>query len=296
MAGRIPWNRGKKCMLILLVIGLAIGGAVFAWLQQPQYASPVVSREPQNPLFYDGQFHNQVVQPVLAGRQNVLVAWYRFIFTKVAGAVPEQPLPSVKTDLHQLDKNRNVVIWMGHSSYFIQLEGKRFLVDPVFSDNASPVPGTNRPFPGSNMYRAGDIPAIDYLLITHDHWDHLDYPTIDALRAKIGHIIAPTGVGSYFARWGFAPDDISEGGWFSRIDRDDLAIHILPAQHFSGRLLKRNQTLWASFALITAQHRLYLGGDSGYGAHFKAIGEQLGGLIWRSSSAGSTTPTGLTFI
>ncbi|MCH5051219.1 MBL fold metallo-hydrolase [Pectobacterium aquaticum] len=263
-------------MLLLLVLAVIVV-AVYGWLKQPQYVSPEVKPQPENPLFRDGAFHNPVARPTVAS-QSRWALLYRFLFEKDDGALPDTHLPSEKTDLHQLSKTDNVIIWMGHSSYFIQLEGKTFLLDPVFSDNASPVPRTNVAFKGSNVYSPDDVPTIDYLLITHDHWDHLDYPTLNALRGKIRRIVTPTGVGSYFVKWGFPQKDITEGGWFSCLKENGVDIHVLPTQHFSGRLLKHNQTLWGSFALITEQHRLYLGGDSGYGAHYKAIAERLGGF------------------
>ncbi|AIA70987.1 conserved hypothetical protein [Pectobacterium atrosepticum SCRI1043] len=263
-------------MLLLLVLAV-IAVAVYGWLKQPQYVSPEVKPQPENPLFRDGAFHNPVARPTVDS-QNRFGLLYRFLFEKDAGALPDTHLLSEKTDLHQLSKTDNVIIWMGHSSYFIQLDGKTFLLDPVFSDNASPVPRTNIAFKGSNVYSPEDIPEIDYLLITHDHWDHLDYPTLNALRGKIRRIVTPTGVGSYFVKWGFPRKDITEGDWFSSLKENGVEIHVLPTQHFSGRLLKHNQTLWGSFALITAQHRLYLGGDSGYGAHYKEIAERLGGF------------------
>lgn len=264
-------------MLLLIIIVVLF---IYLWFRQPQYVLPDVNPDGEMPNFRDGRFHNQIEQPILSPSQNYFMLWYRFLFSKDPGAVPAAAIPSQKTDLHALNPGDNVIIWMGHSSYFIQLDGLRFLVDPVFSRSASPVPGTNVAFRGSNIYAPEDIPAIDYLLITHDHWDHLDYPTVNALREKIRHIVAPTGVGAYFARWGFARENITQGNWFSAVQaqQHDLTIHILPTQHFSGRLLKRNQTLWGSFALITARHRLYLGGDSGYGPHYKEIARRLGGF------------------
>ncbi|ACX88230.1 MBL fold metallo-hydrolase [Pectobacterium parmentieri] len=262
-------------MLLLLVLAV-IAVAIYSWLKQPQYISPEVKPQPENPLFRDGAFHNPIARPTR--NQNRIALLYHFLFGKDVGALPDIRLPSEKTDLHQLSKTENVIIWMGHSSYFIQLEGKTFLLDPVFSDNASPVPRTNIAFEGSNVYSPEDVPEIDYLLITHDHWDHLDYPTLNALRGKIRRIVTLTGVGSYFVKWGFPQESITEGDWFSCLKEDGVDIHVLPTQHFSGRLLKHNQTLWGSFALITAQHRLYLGGDSGYGPHYKEIAKHLGGF------------------
>ncbi|MBJ3816115.1 MBL fold metallo-hydrolase [Shimwellia pseudoproteus] len=266
-------------MLFILLIAIAVV-AVALWLRHPQYAAPKVTFTADTPNYRNGQFYND---PQYAPRTpspgtttSRWALWYQFLFGKDPGSIPAQPLPAQKTDLLQLDPQRNVIIWMGHSSYFIQLNGLRFLVDPVFSRSASPVPGTNRAFAGSTVYQAADIPAIDYLLISHDHWDHLDYPSIKALGDKIRHIVTPLGVGAYFRRWGFPADRISEGNWFSVVSGPGAKIHILPTRHFSGRLLERNQTLWGSFALQTPDRRIYLGGDSGYGRHFAAIYQHLG--------------------
>lgn len=267
--------------IVLLTTLFMLIPAAYLYTRQPQFGQVPDEAEFRNRKltspFADGEFSNQVYTPTLTGEQNRFVALAQFLFGKDENAIPAIALPSKKTDLHALDKAQNVVVWMGHSSYFLQVNGKRFLVDPVFSDNASPVPATNRTFKGSNIYTTDDIPEIDYLLITHDHWDHLDYPTVTGLKSKIRQIITPLGVGNYFEQWGFNKAIIHEGDWNSVIQPEkDISIHILPTRHFSGRLLAKNKTLWGSFAIITPGHNIYVGGDSGYGPHFKAIGERFG--------------------
>jgi L-ascorbate metabolism protein UlaG (beta-lactamase superfamily) len=272
-------KKRKRVMSILIYTFIAIIGlgiVAFSYLQQPQFVSPIVKKKSYNGKFYNGVFHNATNVPIVTAEENPIIGLYRFITEKQLDDIPRLTLPSIKTDLHNLDIGEDIIVWMGHSSYYIQLDGHKILIDPVFSDNASPIPHTNEAFQGSNIYTAEDIPDIDYLLITHDHWDHFDYPTINALRKKINKIVTPINVGSYFIKWGFNESQISEGDWFSSIIQGDLNIYILPAQHFSGRLFKRNKTLWGSFALVTPQHKIYLGGDSGYGPHFKEISEKLG--------------------
>ena len=270
----------KMLILFLSIISMMVVFTFF-YLRQPQFAQlpDEISFENRNLVSsYDaGVFQNQVETPVLTSNQSRIASMTQFLFGKDHNSIPTAPLPSVKTDLHKLNKSENAVVWMGHSSYYIQLDGIRFLIDPVFSDNASPVPATNQAFPGSNIYTVDDIPEIDYLITTHDHWDHLDYATVTGLKSKIKNVITPLGVGSYFEQWGFAKNIIQEGDWRSVIKRQNgLEIHILPARHFSGRLLTRNKTLWSSFALVTPRHKIYVGGDSGYGPHFKEIGKQFG--------------------
>ena len=110
----------------------------------------------------------------------------------------------------QLDIHQDVLIWFGHSSYFIQIDGKRILVDPVFSGSASPLPGGTQAFSGSNIYAAEDMPIIDCLFISHDHWDHLDYKTIISLNSKIRKIICPLGVGTHLDYWKYNKNLIEE--------------------------------------------------------------------------------------
>ncbi|PWC14387.1 MBL fold metallo-hydrolase [Brenneria roseae subsp. americana] len=268
-------------MTILLIVTLIMAVTIYAYLKQPQFgqlpSGTELERLKQSSFYHDEGFRNLAATPQLTGGSHPFVTMAKFLFGTDADAIPRVPLPSIKTDLHALDKNQSLVIWMGHSSYFLQIDGKRILIDPVFSASAAPVPGMNKAFDGSNIYTADDIPDIDYLLISHDHWDHLDYPTIMQLKAKINHIVSPLGVGSYFIQWGFDQQKIHEGDWFDTVQLEqDLAIHVLPARHFSGRLLERNKTLWASFALITPQRKLYISGDSGYGPHFKEIGDRFG--------------------
>lgn len=197
----------KMLILFLSIISMMVVFTFF-YLRQPQFAQlpDEISFENRNLVSsYDaGVFQNQVETPVLTSNQSRIATMTQFLFGKDHNSIPTAPLPSVKTDLHRLNKSENTVVWMGHSSYYIQLDGIRFLIDPVFSDNASPVPATNQAFPGSNIYTVDDIPEIDYLITTHDHWDHLDYATVNGLKSKIKNVITPLGVGSYFEQWGFA--------------------------------------------------------------------------------------------
>ncbi|MBR9874368.1 MAG: MBL fold metallo-hydrolase [Vibrionaceae bacterium] len=274
---RLSFKLQKLFKVTIATIAI-ISAGIYTYMLQPQFVSPYVKAGSYQGKYVDGKFYNIEDIPVSTSSEGALVGFYRFFTEPVVDAVPATNLPSVKSDLLGLNPRDNVMVWMGHSSYFIQLDGIRYLIDPVFSENASPVPYTNVAFPGSNVYTADDIPQIDYLLISHDHWDHLDYPTINALKAKIDHIVTPIGVGSYFTQWGFDREHITEGDWYDSLTTDTGRIHILPAQHFSGRLLKRNRTLWASFAITAGKHKIYLGGDSGYGDHFKDIANEFGGF------------------
>ncbi|WP_446924418.1 MBL fold metallo-hydrolase [Klebsiella pneumoniae] len=236
-----------------------------------------LSQVEASPYYRDGQFHNQLPTPGFTGQKNMLAAWWDFLMTKRENARPAQPLPLVKTDLATLPLGQDVMVWLGHSSWYLQLAGKRILIDPVFSDYAAPFSFINKAFPGDYPWRAEGMPEIDLLIISHDHYDHLDYATIRALLPKIKRVITPLGVGSHLRYWGMDGALITEADWQQAVPAsDELTVHVLPARHFSGRGLKRNQTLWASFLFVTPQQKIYYSGDSGYGPHFKAIGDEFG--------------------
>lgn len=227
--------------------------------------------------FRNGKFQNLNLTPALTEGYGYFKVLYEFFFKTVNDRRPLRPLPSVKTDLLELNPAEDILVWFGHSSYFMQIDGKKFLVDPVFSGNASPLRGSNTSFNGSDNYKVQDLPDIDYLIITHDHYDHADYPTLVQLPSKTGMVICGLGVGRYLEKWGFKPDCILEKDWDEEVDlRDGFKAYIKPARHFSGRGLVRNNTLWISVLLITPSMKIYIGGDSGYDTHFAQIGEQFG--------------------
>jgi L-ascorbate metabolism protein UlaG (beta-lactamase superfamily) len=196
-------------------------------------------------------------------------------FKKNKDTAPPAALPSVKTDLINLNSSQPVIIWFGHSSYFIRIENRNILVDPVFSGNAAPLSFMVKAFPGSNIYKAEDMPSIDYLILTHDHYDHLDFKTIRKLKSKVSKIYCSLGISSHLKYWGISENIITEMDWWQS-EQLEKNISAAPARHFSGRGLKRGQTLWSSFILKTTGHNLYLGGDSGYDSHFTEIGKKHG--------------------
>lgn len=151
------------------------------------------------------------------------------------------------------------------------------MVDPVFSGNASPIPGTVKSFRGTDRYKVEDLPAIDYLIISHDHYDHVDYETLIKLKDKTKKVICGLGVGADFEAWGYQSTNILEKDWNETIDLGDgFFVHTTPARHFSGRGFTRNNTLWMSYVLQSPTMKVYIGGDSGYDKHFADIGKKFG--------------------
>ena len=271
----------RKTGLAILVSVFIIAIAGYGYMLLPKFGQLPAGKHleaiAQSPNFQDDSFRNIEPIPRFTANENSSKGWIGYLLTKKERPAPPLPVPAVKTDLKALDINMNIVVWLGHSSFYIQFSGKRLLVDPVFSSYASPIPYSNNAFAGANPYLAADMPDIDFLLITHDHWDHLDYPTVTALGEKIKHIICPLGVGSHFEHWGFPEEKISEGDWNSTVQlTPDTSANILPARHYSGRGLTRNKTLWAAFALISPKQKIYISGDTGYGAHFSAARKTFG--------------------
>lgn len=226
------------------------------------------------PNYQNGGFQNLVKHPDTTARYD----HFLFIFRKREKPTrPSSDLPWVKTDLNALTSVAPTIVWFGHSSLLIKTLQGNLLIDPVFSKQASPVPGVLKAFRGTKHYQAEDMPAIDVLIISHDHYDHLDYPTLKKLKSRIKIAVVPMGVGSHLIHWGFDPKRIIELNWNqSTTLSGGIQITATPAQHHSKRMLKENKTLWASYVIQAGRYRLFYSGDSGYGSHFKQIGQQYG--------------------
>lgn len=216
----------------------------------------------QSPHYVKGRFRNLSETPLSKGRPGKRSPRRR----------PSEPVEAVRTDLSQLDLSQDQVVWFGHSSYLVVLQGRKILVDPVLAASF-PSLFLMRAFPGSDIYQPDDMPEVDLLIITHDHYDHLDYVTMRKLRSRVGRVVCPLGVGSHLERWGYSEEQIVEMDWDDTLSFDGIHITCLPARHFSGRSLKRNNTLWASF-MVQAHKTLFLSGDGGYDSHFAHIGSR----------------------
>lgn len=264
-----------ELILILLVVYFG------AFMLHPRFghqpSGHYLKQIKQSPNYRKGQFHNQSPTPNFTEGGNIWRVMVAFFFKQPKRAKPAGPLPTQKTNLKSLSQKEDILVWFGHSSYFIQADGKTILVDPVFSGHASPVKFTTKAFKGTDIYTTDDLPEIDYLIITHDHWDHLDYRTVMQLNGRVKKIITGLGTASHLEYWGIDKSIISEFDWNgSATLADGFTVHAAPARHFSGRAFSRNRTLWMSFVLKTPTLSLYLGGDSGYDSHFKEIGEKFG--------------------
>lgn len=269
-------------MTLIIVILLSIVTViVIIYMKQPKFgkvASGVrLDFIDKSNNFKDGKFQNVNFTPELSEGYTTFGVMYNQFFNKSPRRTPVDSIPSIKSNLIDLNFNDNVLIWFGHSSYFMQIDGKRILVDPVFSGNASPIPNTVKSFKGTDIYTVNDLPQIDYLFISHDHYDHVDYSTLIKLKEKVNKVICGLGVGAHFEHWGYTYDQIIETNWHEEVKLDSgFTSFTAPARHFSGRKFARNKTLWQSYVLQSPSLKIYIGGDSGYDTHFKEIGEKHG--------------------
>ncbi|WP_244525809.1 MBL fold metallo-hydrolase [Sphingobacterium wenxiniae] len=263
-------------ILLILVVLIVVGG--FLYMFHPRFGTNASGERltlmEGKPNFKNGSFDNLEPTPALAEGTTYSDIMLSF-FKKRERNVPKDLIPVVKSNLHALPLDSNVYVWFGHSSYFMQLDGKRILVDPVFSKYATPVRISVRAFNSTYDYTAADIPEVDILFISHDHWDHLDYNTFMQLKGKIKHIVTGIGVGAHLEKWGYPANQITELYWGETAEVAGFSITSTTARHFSGRAFKRNTSLWSSFVL-NGSKKIFVGGDSGYGKHFKEIGTQYG--------------------
>lgn len=227
-----------------------------------------------SPRFVDNAFHNTMPAPLL---QPVNLASVVFsILTRGRLGEPSGPVPLAEAT-HPTAADQLAITWYGHSSVLIEIDGRRVLVDPVWSDRASPsgLVGPKRMHPTPASLR--ELPPIDAVVISHDHYDHLDLPTIRQL-SELGSasFVVPLGVGAHLRAWGVPAERVVELDWGGQARVRELILTCTEARHFSGRGLARNTTLWSSWVIAGPQHGVFFGGDTGYTPSFAEIGARFG--------------------
>jgi L-ascorbate metabolism protein UlaG (beta-lactamase superfamily) len=271
--------------LAIVVVALVVASAVATpiVLSQPQFGGTLsgerLARAQANAHHRDGAF----VNPLPPAPYTWGYAWDLFKGQFFGHEVrePPGPVPVVAVTPASLQPARAApslrAFWIGHASLYMELDGVRLLIDPVFSDHASPFDAGPKRFHAPPI-ALNELPPIDAVLITHDHYDHLDMRTIAQLaRSDRTLFCVPLGIGAHLERWGVAPARIREFEWGQAHTLGGVRIVSTPARHYSGRRLgDRNATLWTSWSVLGAQHRFFVSGDTGYSDHFRAIGEQFG--------------------
>ncbi|WP_325096758.1 MBL fold metallo-hydrolase [Mycolicibacterium vinylchloridicum] len=234
---------------------------------------PVADRSPN---YREGVFHNlEPAAPLkLDAEENRLVLFD--MLSRSSASRPAGTIPLVHSAA-PISSEPLAVTWLGHSTALVEIDGYRVLTDPVWSDRCSPsrTVGPARLHPVPAPLEA--LPALDAVVISHDHYDHLDMDTVLALaRTQRAPFVVPLGVGAHLRQWRIPPERIIELDWNEQARIGDLRLVCTPARHFSGRFLSRNTTLWSSWAIIGPQHRAYFGGDTGYTRSFEQIGADHG--------------------
>ncbi len=251
----------------------ALHGAPAALGATPAAIRAVASRSPH---YRDGVFHNADPTPILRlNREEQRFVLRQLIFGRAASRPPASiPLATPKAGGSSAAL---AVSWLGHATALLEIDGYRVLTDPVWSERCSPsdVIGPERLHPPP--VRLDTLPAVDAVVISHDHYDHLDIDTISTLaRTQRAPFVVPLGVGAHLREWGIPERRVVELDWNEQTSVSELTLACTPARHFSGRSLSRNLTLWASWAIVGPRHRAYFAGDTGYTTSFGRIGADFG--------------------
>jgi L-ascorbate metabolism protein UlaG (beta-lactamase superfamily) len=241
-----------------------------------QPAGDRLARVRQSPEWHDGRFENP--QPLWA---DVRGAWRRFIFgPRTPGVEPDVPIPvarASRSTFATLPASGLRVTWFGHSSALVEIDGRKVLIDPLWSERASPVEWAGPKRWYAPPVALSELTAIDAVVISHDHYDHLDYGAILAMKSWRAVFVVPLGIGAHLSRWDIPDSRIIELDWWQSAQVNGLELVATPARHASGRLsTKSNKTLWAGFAIIGARHRVWYSGDTGFHADLSRIGARLG--------------------
>lgn len=263
----------RRHFFLALTAGAALAGTAGAVLARPDFgATPSgarLARIRANPFWTGDAFRN--MYPMLP--RPTQKSWPRnmvdFLLRTNEGRTPSQVVPHVPTRL--ADVADDELVWLGHSGFFLRTGGVSILIDPALT-YAAPVPGVVKPFAGADWFQPKDLPPVDLLLITHDHYDHLDLRVIHAMRGRVGRVVTALGVGAHFERWGWPSDLVTELEWWESVSPlSGVEVTLTPSLHFSGRGLTRNQTLWGGFMVDVKGWRGYFSGDGGMGEHFAEI-------------------------
>ena len=270
-------RRFRRIVLVLAVLLVAIVLVLLystEWLVSlgglPEGAR--LERVLRSPQYANGRFRNKQQAPLTTASNREMLR--RQFFGKEQRE-PVRPIPVVQARPGQPAALR--ATWLGWSSVLVEIDGRRVLTDPVWSERCSP-----STLVGPKRFHAppiplADLPPIDVVVISHDHYDHLDMPVVRALAARGTRFAVPLGVGAHLERWAVPAAQIMELDWNESVDVGNLRITATPSRHYSGRNPRHNnETLWASWVVRGPTHRFYFSGDTGYFDGFKTIGQQHG--------------------
>ena len=270
-------------IIILGFLGLiTIGGILFVNLSPEfggKHRKEDIQRYETSGHFKDGIFHNITPTNMHMGPKDIATITYKYLFEKNE-KVPKTEPPIEKVDsLTIANTNEDFsFVWFGHSTFYIKMGNKNILLDPMFSEVPAPHPLLgNKRFQKELPIDLEKLPEIDYVFISHDHYDHLDYKSIKKLTKRVKHFFVPLGVGAHLRKWGVEEKQLHELNWWDEFETDNLKFAFTPSRHFSGRgPTNRFSTLWGSWVIESENKKIYFSGDGGYDVHFSDIGDKYG--------------------
>lgn len=274
-------GRVLKYMLLsfLLLLILFVGGVALFMNLSPQFGNKPtaeeISRYQELDHYSEDHFMNLIPTSMDLGFRSGWDVMKQQMKGTPHGE-PDFDIPVQKVQNTFFSGDQTKLIWFGHSAFALQIDGKTLLLDPMLGEVPAPVSFMGPKRFGDLPMAIEDIPHVDAILISHDHYDHLDYGSIMQLSAKTDHFFVPLGVGAHFRSWGIDEDRITEMDWWEETTFNNLQFAFTPSRHFSGRGFTRNETLWGSWVIKGQDENIYFSGDGGYGPHFKAIGKKYG--------------------
>lgn len=275
----------KRMILSIILVVVVLIAAYFLFVGFYPTFGGDVSKERQikyrtSTQFVEGKFENTIPVNMDMNFSETLSLAKKFFFSKVENGRPKMDISVQKIDSTNIANYNNPTrfVWFGHSSFLLQMNHKNILIDPMFSEVPAPhsLLGGKR-FSAELPIEVQKLPKIDAVMLSHDHYDHLDYESISILKDKVGAFYTPLGVGVHLEAWGVAKERIIELDWWQEVTFNDLKFVCTPARHFSGRKFSNGQsTLWSSWVIQSSTENIFFSGDSGYGTHFKEIGTKYG--------------------
>jgi L-ascorbate metabolism protein UlaG (beta-lactamase superfamily) len=277
-------RKRKKVIVYLLSFLFIVCASTSLFLNlNPVFGGNPTKEQKEGYKQYDNYANGKFINKVSTGMGMKLADFVSMTKDSFAGSKDRKPIGEVPVsaiDWNKIKSEEDSMTWLGHSAYLLSIDNKKLLLDPMLGPIASPVS-----FVGTKKYKYSEdmkniideMPPIDAVFISHDHYDHLDYKSIVKLKGKVAHFFVPLGVGNHLIRWGVPKEKITELNWFKDAEYQGLTVALTPSRHFSGRgMFNSGSTLWGGWAILGKNTRLYYSGDGGYGAHFKEIGEKYG--------------------
>lgn len=278
------WKIIKKCLKWSFYFLIVTTGLIVIFINSSPEFGGDPSKEDQARYsktghYENGEFKNIHVTKMDYTLEQILEVTSDYFSDDIQN-IPKRPLKIMSLDSLQLEqsKHQNSIVWFGHSAFLLQLDGKNILFDPMFGDVPSPVDFMAQPrFFKELPLSIEQLPVIDFVFISHDHYDHLDYESINRLKDKTTHFILPIGVGAHFEEWEVEATKIHEYNWWDEDEIDGLHFAFTPSRHFSGRgIFNQNSTLWGSWVIRGKGKKIFFSGDGGYDDHFRQIGQKFG--------------------